>query len=248
MNMVSMIGDEIHEFEQLDSTNKYVAKTLERGQYDFGTVILAHFQSEGVGQRGAPWQSAARENLTFSFGLPLAGFDPRRYFLLSMAISLALVDTLRALLNTEEVFVKWPNDVFVEGGKVAGILIESTVGENSRAICGIGLNVNQTEFQNLPEATSMKCLSGVEFSIKEVLRTLLKNLNSEWHALSMGDFRTLPDRYRSVLLGYQKTVTAVKPEGSINVFVEDVELDGRLVVRMDGETHRVSPKMLKLVF
>ena len=141
-----MIGNSIISLDSVDSTNNYIAKAIQAGTYDWGTAILAHFQTHGRGQREAIWQSASSQNLTFSFGLELEAFDPRSFFTLSRAVSLALYQYLFDTLG-DAVKIKWPNDMLFNQKKIAGILIENRVAKTPFAICGIGLNVNQTNFE-----------------------------------------------------------------------------------------------------
>ena len=107
-----MIGHKITQFNSLDSTSNYVAKQLITGKYTEGEVILAHFQTEGRGQRGSFWQSISGQNLTFSFALSSDFLNIHEHFILSKAVSVAIYDLLRKRLETE-VFIKWPNDILV---------------------------------------------------------------------------------------------------------------------------------------
>ena len=167
-----MIGKSITELDSVDSTNNYIAKALDSGEYRWGTAILAHFQTNGRGQRAATWQSDNRQNLTFSFALPLKGFDSRAYFSISRAISLAILHTIRPYFN-HEALIKWPNDILVDQKKIAGILIENKLTKNPAAICGIGLNINQTVFADLAQVTSLKLLTGASFDNRRVWTTYL---------------------------------------------------------------------------
>ncbi|MGB6035371.1 MAG: biotin--[acetyl-CoA-carboxylase] ligase, partial [Cryomorphaceae bacterium] len=195
-----MIGKSITELDSVDSTNNYIAKAIEAGNYRWGTAILAHFQTNGRGQRAASWQSDKGQNLTFSFALPLTAFDSRAYFSVSRAISLGIVETLKPLAGIK-VQIKWPNDILADQKKIAGILIENKLGDQPAAICGIGLNVNQTEFSKLSRATSLKLLSEKDFDKRKLLIELLSNLNREWEALASGDFRDQKSRYEAELFG-----------------------------------------------
>lgn len=248
MNTGSMIGDKILQFKRLLSTNNYVAKELEDGQYDFGTVILAHFQSKGKGQRDSDWQSASGENLTFSFAVSLEGFDTRTYFLLSMALSLGLTAMLREIITSRKVYIKWPNDILLGSKKVAGILIETGKGAERHAICGIGLNVNQVQFENLPDATSMALESGGKFDRLKVLNRFLFFFNKEWRELNSGDFRTLHDRYCNELFGLGQKVF-LEDDGLKNeAIIEDVSVDGRLVLNVNGKRRKILPKTVRLKY
>lgn len=240
-----MIGKSITKLNSVDSTSNYIAKAIDEGDYVWGTAILAHFQTNGRGQRAAHWQSGIGQNLTFSFALPLKGFDSRSFFSVSRAISLSLVKTISSLIDGE-VRIKWPNDILVDNQKIAGILIENRLGSDPAAICGIGLNINQSEFRDLPHATSLKKKSGMHFEIRLVLLELLKNLNVEWETLSFGDFRNQRGRYEADLFGLNQTLdyeeNGTVKKGQIVGTTED----GRLVIQTGTEENAFLPKSIKL--
>jgi BirA family biotin operon repressor/biotin-[acetyl-CoA-carboxylase] ligase len=242
-----MIGKSITELDSVDSTNNYIAKAIEAGNYVWGTAILAHFQTNGRGQRAASWQSDKGLNILFSFALPLIAFDRRAYFSVSRAISLGIVETLKPLTDAK-VQIKWPNDILADQKKIAGILIENKLGDQPAAICGIGLNVNQTEFSNLSRATSLKLLSGKDFDKSKCLNNLLSNLNLEWNALYSGDFRDQKSRYETELFGMSKSIPFKKGrlygEGVITGTTED----GRLLFKTSDELKAYLPKSIKLLY
>ncbi|MCZ4407373.1 biotin--[acetyl-CoA-carboxylase] ligase [Cryomorphaceae bacterium 1068] len=242
-----MIGKSIIELDSVDSTSNYIAKAIDAGEYAYGTAILAHFQTNGRGQRTATWQSDKDQNLTFSFALPLSGFDTRAFFSVSRAISLSIVSTLKDYFKGG-VRIKWPNDILVNQKKIAGILIENKLGMSPSAICGIGLNINQTEFSKMPHVTSLKLLTGNEVDKYHVLEKLLGNLNMEWELLSNGDFRNQKSRYEAELFGLNQLIyfeeNATKMKGRIVGTTED----GRLLVKTNGVEKAYLPKSIKLLY
>lgn len=172
---------DIEYFDEVASTNDVAQGRAE------GAVVVARRQTAGRGQRGNRWDSAAGENLTFS-----VVFEPRflaaaQQFLLSEAVSLAMVDALARF--GIEVAVKWPNDIYVGDRKVAGILIENDVRGSmlGRSVAGIGLNVNQTEFPpELPNPISMRAATGVEYGLVKALDEVLNALGERYEALRAG--------------------------------------------------------------
>lgn len=115
-----------------------------------GTVVMAREQTAGRGQRGNSWEAEPGANITLSMLLRPNGLHPSRQFLVSQAVSMAIVDLLDRLLPGHDVSVKWPNDIYVGDRKICGILIENTITGQAidRTIVGIGLNVNQTVFRS----------------------------------------------------------------------------------------------------
>jgi BirA family biotin operon repressor/biotin-[acetyl-CoA-carboxylase] ligase len=154
---------------------------------DEWSVVVAHRQTAGRGQRGSSWVSEAGENLTFSVALEPVFMAPVRQFLLSETVALAVSDALAGF--GIEAKVKWPNDIYVGDGKVAGILIENDVrgAALSRSIVGVGLNVNQTKFPpELPNPVSMRGITGIEYDMREVLDAVLNALSVRYEALKAG--------------------------------------------------------------
>lgn len=140
-----------------------------------GTVVLTHDQTAGRGQRGNSWEAEPGKNLTLSILLRPEAIHPSKQFLISEMVSLAVVDTLEKFLvpyvNRERITVKWPNDIYVNDLKIAGILIEHSITSTriEQTIVGIGLNVNQTQFlSDAPNPVSMAIISNRNFNLDQL--------------------------------------------------------------------------------
>ena len=133
------IGSKIIHLESVDSTNNYAANLVRQGNCDHGTVILADDQFLGKGQRGSEWIATKGDNLTTSIVLTPDNLSVEDQFYLTCLASLSVVDTLKEYHI--EASIKWPNDIYVEHKKIAGILIENSFQGNSikSSIIGIGL-------------------------------------------------------------------------------------------------------------
>ncbi|MBO4428081.1 MAG: biotin--[acetyl-CoA-carboxylase] ligase [Bacteroidales bacterium] len=159
--------------EVLDSTNSEVRRHLE--DLDNLSVTAAVEQTAGRGRGGHRWASAPGENLMFSvllkFGTPeLAPLAAKDAVLITQAVTLALGDWLEAEGVSPR--IKWPNDIWIGDRKICGILIENTVdaGNVTASIVGIGVNLNQTDFDPaLPNPTSLSLLTGRKYDIKASL-------------------------------------------------------------------------------
>ena len=139
--------------QNIDSTNNEAKRHI--SELDNLSVVAALSQSDGRGQRGNSWQSEPERNLLFSVVLRLQvqAYDQ---FVISQMASLAVVDLLGE--HDIEAKIKWPNDIYVGDKKICGILIENAVSGKwiSHSIVGIGLNVNQRNFDvSIPNPTSM---------------------------------------------------------------------------------------------
>ena len=122
-------------FRATDSTNAR-ARELALGGAGEGTVVTADEQSAGRGRQGRSWFAPAGTALLYSALLRPLGQRP----LLPLAVPLAVCEAAEALAPAE-CRVKWPNDVWISGRKLAGVLIESRAGEDGFAVIGVGLNV-----------------------------------------------------------------------------------------------------------
>ena len=130
-------------FDSCTSTNDMLKK--EHGDL---LAAVAEEQTAGRGQRGNSWYSEAGRNLLFSVLTEPRGVLASEAFILSQAMALAIARTLEKRLPERGVRIKWPNDIYVAGRKVCGILIENDLQGKRlvRSIIGCGINVNQTRF------------------------------------------------------------------------------------------------------
>ena len=150
---------ELVRIDSAGSTSTYLAGIADGCCH--GTAVMAREQTAGRGQRGNSWEAEPGKNVTMSILLRPEGLEPARQFVISQAVSLAMVEMLDCFIGAEPVSIKWPNDIYVGDSKIAGILIENVISgtEISRTIVGIGLNVNQTEFvSDAPNTVSLKGL------------------------------------------------------------------------------------------
>lgn len=219
---------------ELDSTNNYVANVVRRGEIHSGTVVSADFQREGRGHRATKWQSLVAQNALFSIYLRWEDFKAREQFQLSMLAALSIVETLKGF-GIQKVQIKWPNDVYVDGKKIGGILIENDLNgqQIGSSIIGIGLNVNQVQFDTHISATSLKLESGQAFDVQTVLKkisnTLLAKLEQTADMASI--FYELKKQYLTNLLGFQEYVRVLNQltQEEISIKPIDISQSGQLL-------------------
>ena len=151
------------------STNDELRERFRESVLPHLTAIYSISQSQGRGNRGTTWQSEDGKNLTFSV-LVSESVQDLTLFELNKIVSVALVEWLKNDLKIQAK-IKWPNDILSVQKKLAGILIENTFQNSTwmHSIVGIGLNVNQESFNNLPNAVSLKNLTGKTFHLEELL-------------------------------------------------------------------------------
>lgn len=147
------------------------------------TLLSTDYQTAGRGQGTNHWESANGENLLFSLALHPKFLPPFQQFLLSESIALALIDTLGEWIETK---IKWPNDIYVEDKKIAGILIECDItGKTLSTACvGIGLNVNQTLFlSDAPNPISLRQIVGHKLDREELLKKICHYIDIRYKEL-----------------------------------------------------------------
>ncbi|MGZ4488005.1 MAG: biotin--[acetyl-CoA-carboxylase] ligase [Nocardioides sp.] len=201
------------------STNALVAERARAGE-PHGLVVVAEEQTAGRGRLDRSWQSPPRAGLTFSVLLRPA-LEPHRLGWVPLWGGLAVARAVREQTGVEAV-VKWPNDVQVDGRKLAGLLAESVAGA---VVLGIGLNVT-TRREELPveTATSLQLEGATTTDRDTVLRAVLRAL-----AGALGD-RDVAS-YREVCSTLGRQVRVELPGGeSVTGLAEAVDDDGRLVV------------------
>ncbi|RZJ69704.1 biotin--[acetyl-CoA-carboxylase] ligase [Flavobacterium sp.] len=155
--------------DAIGSTNDYLKDLAKAENLSEFTIVTAETQTAGRGQRGATWIVEPGKNLTMSVFVKVQMSETTQLFALNAAVALTILEVLKTF-GIPELSLKWPNDIMSGRTKVGGILIENSVKtDNSVAsVIGIGLNVNQTDFEGLPNASSLALVSGVFFEKDEI--------------------------------------------------------------------------------
>ncbi|WP_396199276.1 biotin--[acetyl-CoA-carboxylase] ligase [Flavobacterium sp.] len=163
----------------IDSTNSYLKELSAKLMVANFTVVVAENQINGRGQRGANWEVEKGKNLTFSVLIKDVLVSAAEVFNLNVLVAVSLFQTFLNL-KIENLAIKWANDILADKKKICGILIENQFKSASEilSIVGIGINVNQEHFINLPQASSLKNSSGKEFNKEEVLMLFLSQFQS----------------------------------------------------------------------
>lgn len=217
-----------YRFDTLSSSNDEARDP----RYTEGDWIGVEHQTAGRGQRGHSWSSHAGEDITGSLVLEPRFVAVREQFSISQAVALGLVDLLREYGLAAE--IKWTNDIYVAGRKVAGVLIEHNLAGAalSRTIVGIGLNVNRREFDpDLPNPTSMALATGRTFDREEVLQRLHRALMARYGQLREGGAGALRGDYHAHLYRLGEAQRFRLPGGEeFEGVIRGVEADGTLRV------------------
>ena len=177
----------ITHFKTLDSTNQYLQNLLNEGIDIVDNIVVTDYQTSGKGQGKNVWESEDGKNLLFSIALDMSFLKAENQFILTQIVSVTMINVLKNYLPEESLFIKWPNDIYFNDKKIAGILIKNEIKGMmmGTSIIGIGLNVNQTSFdKNLPNPISMKMITGKDFDLDELLSAISYQLSAISYQLS----------------------------------------------------------------
>jgi len=195
-----IIGSKILFFENLPSTNTQAAILLKSNELTEGTVIFTNYQLAGRGQMGNIWESEYGKNLLISIVLSPSMIIPSDQFYISMTVSLGISDFLKRYIQVCR--IKWPNDIYVNNDKIAGLLIENSIMGNhiENTIAGIGLNINQDIFlSDAPNPVSLKLITGMTFELNICLNQLVSDLDKRYKQLIAGKSDQIKEEYISQL-------------------------------------------------
>lgn len=161
----------------IDSTNDYLKLNFSELLKKDIHIAYTFNQTNGRGQRGNSWASEPEKNLAFSVTFSPNNFIIRNQFIVNVIFSLFIFNTLKSL-QIPDIKIKWPNDIMSGNKKICGILNELKIkGKNVKMIIiGFGLNINQEDFKNLPNATSLKILKGINYDLNSLTMLFIENL------------------------------------------------------------------------
>ena len=235
----------------IDSTNSYLINLSRTVKLEDPTIVVANEQTKGRGQQGAYWQSVQRQSLLFSIFKRFDDLSIYKISNITYAVSLGIKEALKKL-QIPNIAIKWPNDIMSQSKKVAGILIENQIkqGKVVSSIIGIGLNVNEESFNELPQATSMLLSSGNKYNLKEVLDNVLKEILIQLQDIESDNIDDLKVKYESSLFRKEMISVFETPEGlRFNGKIKGVDENGQIVIENENEIlTSYQLKEIKLLF
>ena len=245
------LAREILVFKETGSTNDVVAEMARNGARE-GLVVFAEMQSAGRGRLGRKWESASHDGLWFSV-LVRPQFPMPLWTRLTTGTAVAVAEGIEEIVPRHAA-IKWPNDIFIEGKKVAGILIESRMDKDGFAVIGIGVNVNQTDFPKTisQTAASLRQIAGHSLDRQRVAVSILKKLDASYAKLASAFSEIVAEaEARSYLRGRwveaqssDETITGIAGELDENGALRVCRDDGSVVTLAGGEVtlqaHRAS--------
>lgn len=237
------IGRDIRVFQETTSTND-VAEKLARDGVKEGVVVFAEGQTRGRGRLGRKWISPTRKGLWFSI-LLRPNLRPQEATQLTVGSATALRRAIAAAtgLVTD---IKWPNDIYIRGKKVAGILTElnAELDHVKYVILGIGVDV-QLEAGDLPAevqggASSLKAEAGKPIGRPELAVRILRELDEDYERICAGEFTALADEWEEHCITLGREVSIRTGERVIRGRAEALDEEGALLLRTEhGHIERV---------
>ena len=234
----------IIKLDATDSTNDYLRQMLLDNKLTTPTVVWSLFQKKGKGQRGQVWTSQAGENLMFSLYIPNLTRNTDQLFSIHKIVSVCLADWLLSL-QIPNISVKWPNDILSGDKKLAGILVESSVQKSmaKSIIIGMGINVNQIQFPQLPNATSMQLCTAKYYDLNTLLLSVVPKL-IEGLTLSGKDWNAA---YQQSLYGLNQNRRFVSGKHEFEGIIRSVTPEGKLVLETEIGEQLFEVKELQFV-
>lgn len=225
----------------IPSTNSFLKELAETQTIDNFTIVVAKDQYKGKGQRGNVWQSESGKNLTFSMfvgDIKLDNFSP---FLISIMVPVSIVEVLSEL-NLRQLKIKWPNDILSENKKIGGILIETIFKSKNdiSAIIGVGLNVNQQLFDNLPNASSMALLLDYEVDKDVLLKKITEQITFNFNKITKKEEDYFWEKYHQYL--FRKDVPSIFMNSEniqFQAIIKNVTRDGKLCLEYETGTQKL---------
>ncbi|MBC8266520.1 MAG: biotin--[acetyl-CoA-carboxylase] ligase [Flavobacteriales bacterium] len=233
--MASFFTTKFIKLEETSSTNDYTYNLLKLAKIKEGTVVSALFQSEGKGQRGTKWESDYGKNILMSIMLS-PDITIENQFEINICISLALHDFAKKYFY-DKTKIKWPNDLLVKKGKLAGILIKNIIKKDKvkDVIVGIGMNVNQINFTNFSlKATSFKRILNQECDLQKLQKELLDCIESRYLQLKRNEFTKMKEDYLSVLYGFEKEKHYKINNRKIKAKIVGIDEIGKLLLKFEN--------------
>lgn len=198
-----------------------------------GFMIIADYQTAGKGQYGRVWESEPGKNLLCSFIFGPLALAVDKVFRLHLCSSLAIIDTLKPF-RLPELKIKWPNDIYSGNKKISGILIQNTIKEQEVHYCivGVGINVNQTEFGNAPNAGSLKLITNLQFNRADLASQLRAHLLYYFRG-QQNDTKLL-EEYNSLLYGLNQKFEFTSNDEQWSAYIRGVDSSGNLVLESES--------------
>jgi BirA family biotin operon repressor/biotin-[acetyl-CoA-carboxylase] ligase len=226
------VGKNVRYFSSCYSTNDLAAEIIQQKEAFEGAFIITDNQLAGRGQRGNNWEAHPGMNITLSVLLKPSFLQANKQFDLNVAVSLAIHDLL-SLQILDKLTIKWPNDIYVGDKKMGGILIENMLLGNhiGWSIIGVGMNINQLDFENL-NATSLRIeMNGREQDNQHLIEKLAEYIEKRFLELKAGKTDSQKKTYVENLFRFEEWHNYKVDDKTFAGQIIDVSPTGKLIVK-----------------
>jgi BirA family biotin operon repressor/biotin-[acetyl-CoA-carboxylase] ligase len=223
--------------ETVDSTNNYAMRLIQKGEATSGNAVFSMEQTSGKGRRGKDWLSKKGENIALTVTVQMQWLSVFHQFQLSVAAALAAHDFVSKYILVPT-FIKWPNDIFINDSKAGGILIENVLKGTlwQWAVIGIGINVNQTDFES-HSFSSFKKITGQEYSVIQLAEELYRFILKRIEKLKDGNFNKMLQEYNENLFARDRWVKLKQSNIVFETKITGVSASGQLITHDALERH-----------
>jgi BirA family biotin operon repressor/biotin-[acetyl-CoA-carboxylase] ligase len=217
---------------EVGSTNDWALALAADAERDWPLLVLTDRQTGGRGRGANLWWSA-RGSLTFSLVVDAAALPPQRWPQLALVSGIAVCESLHALFPAGSFGLKWPNDVYLHGRKLCGILVEAPSQTGRRIVIGVGINVNNSFAEAPPEVrargTSLCDVAGGTFDMSETLAAVVQRILQRIDHFTVAP-RGLAGDYRHYCLLAGQTVHVQHAQEQLAGRCEGIDEEGALLV------------------
>lgn len=223
--------------KRLNSTNLYVSQMLSKHPATEPFWVRTDDQFAGRGQGSHTWISEAGQNLTGTLAIFPHQLAASRQFDLSKTFALAAAGFLE--LFTDEIRIKWPNDLYAGDRKIGGILIETSILGKfiDHAILGIGININQLEFyRDIPNPISISMLTGLRYDLTEMENLFLETFRNRYSLIESGNFEEINDQYINKLYRFREFANFKTVDKIFSAKILGVSEYGHLILQTNSDT------------
>ena len=217
--------------DSVDSTNNYAMALIQKREIDSEIAVFAKEQTHGKGRRGKQWISNKAENIMMSVVVPMQWLSVSRQFELSVAVALSCYDLFQKYILAN-LFIKWPNDIFINDSKAGGILIENVIKGKiwQWSVIGMGLNINQEKFEEeILKATSLKLATDKQYDVIKLAAELHSSLLKRIEELKAGNFKKMLEEYNDHLYARGKKVKLKTQNKFFETKIVAVSSSGELI-------------------
>jgi len=234
----SLLGREILSFDSIDSTNRLGVDLAQKGGIE-GTLIFAETQTNGQGRLGRRWESPKSKGLYFSILLRPKVSLPS-ISKLTLVVAIASTEVLRELTDQAPFMIKWPNDIVIDGRKIAGILtqMDAELDRIHSVVIGIGLNIYKPKQPLSDISIALDEVADVRHSKTEIAARLIERIESYYTQFINGKLKNLASVWESYSAISGRRVSVTMLHDTIEGIARGIDDDGSLWVRQDSGIQR----------